>query len=79
MKILNFSGVNDPSETVSAGSLAPLKFEYCRFLNFSANTRPYVKRRYDVNHCPMWGWLMKKTEGRKSHATVTLIGSPIQY
>jgi hypothetical protein len=64
------SGVNDPAETVSAGSLALLKFEYCRF---SRRIRGYMRnglRPWIRALCGVDWW--KKNKGRKSCATFPL-------
>jgi hypothetical protein len=57
----NFSGAIDPAETISAGSLIPLKFEYCRFCR-------RILGHMQNGRVDWW----KKTEGRKSRATVPL-------
>jgi hypothetical protein len=66
----NFSPLNLINSIVSAVSMTPLKFEYNRFPRWIRSHmrngfRPWIK-------APWWGWLMKKTEGRKSRLTVPL-------
>jgi hypothetical protein len=41
-------------------------------LIFSANSKPYSKQLWPMNHGPRGDCLMKKTEGQKSRDTVPL-------
>jgi hypothetical protein len=59
------------NDTISAGSFTPLKLFWRLSKRLSRRIRSHLRNEF-TNQGPRWGWLMKKTEVRKSRATIPL-------